>query len=79
VRAEAERREWEAQLERRWHEDAERRRVQNITQSREQLFGIIEAWGLGLSRAVAAWSRHGRSATTGGSGRGSPSQMKAPQ
>lgn len=45
-RAELERREWEAQQEKWRHEEAERRRVQNTKESREQLFGIIEAWGV---------------------------------
>jgi len=44
--AEIQRREWEAQQERWRREEAERRRVQNIKESREQLFGLIEAWGL---------------------------------
>jgi hypothetical protein len=45
-RAEAERREWEAEQERWKHEEAERRRVRNVKESREQLFAIIEAWNL---------------------------------
>jgi len=44
--AEIRRREWQAQHERWQREEAERRRVQNIKESREQLFGLIEAWGL---------------------------------
>jgi hypothetical protein len=44
--AEIERREWEAQHERWQREEAERRRVQHIKESREQLFAIIQAWGL---------------------------------
>lgn len=44
--AEIRRREWEAQHERWQREEAERRRIENIKESREQLFGLIEAWGL---------------------------------
>lgn len=44
--AEIQRREWEAQHERWQREEAERRRAQNIKESREQLFALIEAWGL---------------------------------
>jgi hypothetical protein len=45
-RAEVERREWEAEQEKWKREAAERRRVQNVKESREQLFGIIEAWNI---------------------------------
>jgi hypothetical protein len=44
--AEIERRQWEVQQERWRREEAERRRVQCIKESREQLFAIIETWGL---------------------------------
>jgi hypothetical protein len=40
------RREWEAQHERWQREEAERCRVQHTKESREQLFAIIQAWGL---------------------------------
>lgn len=44
--AEIEMREWEVQQEKWRREEAERRRVQNIKEAREQLFAIIEAWGV---------------------------------
>jgi len=44
--AEIERRQWEAQQAKWLAEEAERRRVQNIKESREQLFAIIETWGV---------------------------------
>jgi hypothetical protein len=44
--AEIRRREWEAEHERWQREEAERRRVQHTKESREQLFAIIQAWGL---------------------------------
>ena len=45
-RAEIERRVWEAEHERWEREAAERRRVQNVKESRDQLFDIIEAWNV---------------------------------
>lgn len=44
--AEIERRQWEAQKKKWRLEEAERLRVQNTKESREQLLAIIEAWGL---------------------------------
>ncbi len=44
--AEIQRQQWEAQQAKWRAEEVERRRVQNIKESREQLFAIIEAWGV---------------------------------
>lgn len=44
-RAEEERQRWEIERERWQRQEAERRRVQNVKESREELFGIISAWG----------------------------------
>lgn len=44
--AEIERQKWEAQQAKWRAEEAERRRIQNTKESREELFAIIEAWGV---------------------------------
>ena len=44
--AEVERRKWEAEQEKWKREEAERRRVRNVKESREQLVGIIDAWNV---------------------------------
>jgi hypothetical protein len=44
--AEIERKQWEAQHERWKREEAERQRELNLKASREELFAIIDAWGL---------------------------------
>jgi hypothetical protein len=44
--AEIERQKWEAQQVKWRAEEAERRRIQNTKESREELFAIIEAWGV---------------------------------
>jgi hypothetical protein len=44
--AEFERKQWETEQTKRRAEEAERRRVQNMKDSREQLFAIIESWAV---------------------------------
>lgn len=45
-RAEIERQEWEVQRAKWRAEEAERQRIQNTKESKEELFAIIEAWGV---------------------------------
>ena len=45
-RAEIQRREWEVQQEKWRREAEERRRAQNVSESRAELFQIIESWGI---------------------------------
>ena len=44
--AEIEYQRWQADHERWMREEAERRRIQNIKESRDELFTIVEAWGI---------------------------------